>query len=57
MSHSRTCPDGYTCIQGYGPNPRNGLKNFDNFYYSLMVTFQVFCLDYWDDVYQTVNIF
>lgn len=53
-NQGRTCPFGYTCLRGIGQNPRHGTKHFDNFGFSMMLTFQIFTLDYWDDVYQTV---
>jgi hypothetical protein len=53
-NEGRTCPSGYVCLKGIGQNPRSGTKSFDNFGFSMILTFQVFCLDYWDDVYQTV---
>lgn len=52
-NEGRTCPSGYICLRGIGQNPRYGTKHFDNFGFSMMLTFQIFTLDYWDDVYQT----
>ncbi|CAF0755497.1 unnamed protein product [Brachionus calyciflorus] len=53
-NEGRSCPIDYTCLRGIGQNPRYGTKHFDNFGFSMMLTFQIFTLDYWDDVYQTV---
>ncbi len=53
----RTCPNGYTCLQGIGQNPNFGFTNFDNFGFSFAMMFQVFTLDYWNEVYQGVETF
>ncbi len=41
-------------MQGIGQNPRYGLQNFDNMGFSIMLTFQIFTLDHWDEIYQQV---
>lgn len=51
----RHCPVGYVCI-GVGPNPNHGYTNFDNFMWSMLTTFQLITLDYWENVYNIVSI-
>ena len=48
------CPNGYTCLPDMGPNPNNGITNFDSIMWSMITVFQMFTLDYWEDVYNMV---
>nr|CAD7432951.1 unnamed protein product [Timema monikensis] len=50
---ARHCPEGYFCIQ-VGENPNHGYTNFDNFLWSMLTTFQLITLDYWENVYNMV---
>ncbi|XP_065337432.1 sodium channel protein 60E isoform X5 [Cloeon dipterum] len=43
----------YVCIQ-FGENPNFGFTSFDNFLWSMLTTFQLITLDYWEDVYNKV---
>ncbi|OXU24164.1 hypothetical protein TSAR_009732, partial [Trichomalopsis sarcophagae] len=49
----RHCNESYTCLC-VGPNPNHGYTNFDNFLWSMLTTFQLITLDYWEDVYNKV---
>lgn len=51
---SRHCNESYTCLC-VGPNPNHGYTNFDNFLWSMLTTFQLITLDYWEDVYNKVG--
>ncbi|XP_025409766.1 sodium channel protein 60E-like isoform X2 [Sipha flava] len=53
VTGARHCPVGYVCI-GVGPNPNHGFTNFDNFLWSMLTTFQLITLDYWENVYNIV---
>lgn len=44
---------GYTCLC-VGENPNHGYTNFDNFMWSMLTTFQLITLDYWENVYNMV---
>lgn len=46
---------GYTCLC-IGNNPNHGYTNFDNFMWSMLTTFQLITLDYWENVYNMVSI-
>ncbi|XP_066996031.2 sodium channel protein 60E-like [Anabrus simplex] len=50
---ARHCPPGYFCVQ-VGENPNHGYTNFDNFLWSMLTTFQLITLDYWENVYNMV---
>lgn len=50
----RHCPMNYTCIR-VGENPNHGYTNFDNFLWSMLTTFQLITLDYWENVYNMVS--
>ncbi|EAT35621.1 AAEL012221-PA [Aedes aegypti] len=43
----------YTCLC-VGENPNHGYTNFDNFMWSMLTTFQLITLDYWENVYNMV---
>jgi len=38
-----------------GENPNHGYTNFDNFMWSMLTTFQLITLDYWENVYNMVG--
>jgi len=46
------CPEGTTCLQGFGPNPDYGYTNFDNFFYAYLCAFRLMTQDYWENLYQ-----
>ncbi|XP_049787947.1 sodium channel protein 60E-like [Schistocerca cancellata] len=50
---ARHCPAGYFCVQ-VGENPNHGYTSFDNFLWSMLTTFQLITLDYWENVYNMV---
>ncbi|XP_017892199.1 sodium channel protein 60E-like isoform X2 [Ceratina calcarata] len=50
---ARHCNESYVCLC-VGPNPNHGYTNFDNFLWSMLTTFQLITLDYWEDVYNKV---
>ncbi|XP_069952199.1 sodium channel protein para-like isoform X2 [Cherax quadricarinatus] len=51
---ARVCPTGFGCLPDVGDNPNYGFTNFDNFLWSMLTTFQLITLDYWEDVYNKV---
>ncbi|XP_073812240.1 na channel protein 60E [Musca autumnalis] len=53
LTGARHCPYGYTCLC-VGENPNHGYTNFDNFMWSMLTTFQLITLDYWENVYNMV---
>ncbi|XP_020294846.1 sodium channel protein 60E-like isoform X2 [Pseudomyrmex gracilis] len=53
VTGARHCNESYTCLC-VGPNPNYGYTNFDNFLWSMLTTFQLITLDYWEDVYNKV---
>eukprot|EP00102_Acyrthosiphon_pisum_P002928 XP_001944868.2 PREDICTED: sodium channel protein 60E-like [Acyrthosiphon pisum] len=56
VTGARHCPVGYVCL-GVGPNPNHGYTNFDNFLWSMLTTFQLITLDYWENVYNIIIFF
>ncbi|XP_034935360.1 sodium channel protein 60E-like isoform X2 [Chelonus insularis] len=50
---ARHCNESYICLC-VGPNPNHGYTNFDNFLWSMLTTFQLITLDFWEDVYNKV---
>lgn len=52
----RHCNESYTCLC-VGPNPNHGYTSFDNFLWSMLTTFQLITLDYWEDVYNKVSVY
>jgi hypothetical protein len=50
----RHCPSDFFCLQ-VGGNPNHGYTNFDNFLWSMLTTFQLITLDYWENVYNKVR--
>ncbi|XP_075980866.1 na channel protein 60E isoform X3 [Anticarsia gemmatalis] len=53
LTGARHCPPQWTCLC-VGPNPNHGYTNFDNFLWSMLTTFQLITLDYWENVYNMV---
>ncbi|XP_067630184.1 sodium channel protein 60E isoform X2 [Eurosta solidaginis] len=53
LTGARHCPTDYTCLC-VGENPNHGYTNFDNFMWSMLTTFQLITLDYWENVYNMV---
>ncbi|XP_074109974.1 sodium channel protein 60E isoform X2 [Cotesia typhae] len=53
VTGARHCKENYTCLC-VGPNPNHGYTNFDSFLWSMLTTFQLITLDYWEDVYNKV---
>ncbi|GBP17473.1 Sodium channel protein 60E [Eumeta japonica] len=54
LTGARHCPPRYTCLC-VGPNPNHGYTNFDNFLWSMLTTFQLITLDYWENVYNMLS--
>ncbi|ROT66504.1 putative sodium channel protein 60E [Penaeus vannamei] len=50
----RVCPKGWSCLPDVGDNPNFGYTSFDNFLWSMLTTFQLITLDFWEDVYNKV---
>ncbi|KAJ6635625.1 Sodium channel protein 60E [Pseudolycoriella hygida] len=53
LTGARHCPQNHTCLCT-GENPNHGYTNFDNFMWSMLTTFQLITLDYWENVYNMV---
>jgi hypothetical protein len=53
VTGARHCPPDYLCLQ-VGDNPNHGYTSFDNFLWSMLTTFQLITLDYWENVYNMV---
>ncbi|RZF45624.1 hypothetical protein LSTR_LSTR010575, partial [Laodelphax striatellus] len=53
MTGARHCPPGFVCLR-VGENPNHGYTSFDNFLWSMLTTFQLITLDYWENVYNMV---
>ena len=49
-----TCPENYTCFQGFGRNPNYGYTSFDTFGWSFLSAFRLMTQDFWEDIYQKV---
>lgn len=56
LTGARHCPPNFTCLC-VGENPNHGYTNFDNFLWSMLTTFQLITLDYWENVYNMVRQF
>jgi voltage-gated cation channel len=54
LTGARHCPPTHTCLR-VGDNPNHGYTNFDNFMWSMLTTFQLITLDYWENVYNMVR--
>ena len=50
----RTCPTNYTCLPDAGPNPDFGYTNFDHMGWSLVMSFQLLTMDFWENIYNKV---
>ncbi|XP_066904493.1 sodium channel protein para isoform X5 [Halyomorpha halys] len=48
------CRPGYTCLQGFGPNPNYGYTSFDSFGWALLSAFRLMTQDYWENLYQLI---
>ena len=46
------CPDGFSCMKGYGPNPNYGYTSFDHFLAAYLTAFRIMTQDYWENLYQ-----
>merc|ERR1719382_899787 len=46
------CPAGYTCRDGFGPNPNYGYTSFDNFFTAYLCAFRLMTQDFWENLYQ-----
>ena len=61
------CPDGFTCRDGFGPNPNYGwalessilsktslfrYTSFDNFFTAYLCAFRLMTQDFWENLYQ-----
>ncbi|CAG9835407.1 unnamed protein product [Diabrotica balteata] len=55
VTGSRHCPPTHTCLCT-GGNPNHGYTSFDNFLWSMLTTFQLITLDYWENVYNMFTI-
>ncbi|XP_022913809.1 sodium channel protein 60E isoform X3 [Onthophagus taurus] len=53
VTGSRHCPLTHICLC-VGENPNHGYTSFDNFLWSMLTTFQLITLDYWENVYNMV---
>ncbi|XP_035702487.1 sodium channel protein 60E isoform X2 [Folsomia candida] len=53
-SGTRWCPTGFVCLGMRGENPDDGWSSFDNFFASMLTTFQLITLDYWERIYDLV---
>lgn len=55
MTLFRTCPVNYTCLPDAGPNPDFGYTNFDHMGWSLVMSFQLLTMDFWENIYNKVR--
>ncbi|KAG5676938.1 hypothetical protein PVAND_006734 [Polypedilum vanderplanki] len=53
LTGAQHCEKGYTCLC-VGENPNHGYTNFDNFMWSMLTTFQLITLDYWENTYNMI---
>ncbi|KAL9954360.1 hypothetical protein ACROYT_G041885 [Oculina patagonica] len=51
---ARTCPVNYTCLPDAGPNPDFGYTNFDHMGWSLVMSFQLLTMDFWENIYNKI---
>ena len=51
----RNCPDGFSCLQGFGDNPNHGYTTFDTFGFSLLSVFRLITRDFVGDLYMKVT--
>ena len=45
----------YTCLPNAGPNPDFGYTNFDHMGWSLVMSFQLLTMDFWENIYDKVG--
>ena len=53
-SGAGTCPNNFTCIQGFGRNPNYGYTSFDTFGWAFLSAFRLMTQDFWEELYQSV---
>lgn len=53
VTGAQHCYENFTCLR-VGENPNHGYTSFDNFMWSMLTTFQLITLDYWENVYNMV---
>lgn len=46
------CPEGTTCMEGFGPNPDRGYTSFDTFGSAYLCAFRLMTQDFWENLYQ-----
>ncbi|XP_076443926.1 sodium channel protein 1 brain-like [Babylonia areolata] len=51
---SGRCQLNFTCQGNVGENPNFGFMNFDNVYWSALITFQLMTIDFWENAYRKV---
>ncbi|PFX17439.1 Sodium channel protein type 4 subunit alpha B [Stylophora pistillata] len=44
----------YTCLPDAGPNPDFGYTNFDHMGWSLVLSFQLLTMDFWENIYNKI---
>lgn len=54
LGSCRSCPVNYTCLPDAGPNPDHGYTNFDHMGWSLVMSFQILTMDFWENIYNKV---
>ena len=45
----------YTCLPDVGENPDFGYTNFDHMGWSLVMSFQLLTMDFWENIYNKVD--
>lgn len=53
LTGAQHCMSDYTCLC-IGENPNHGYTSFDNFMWSMLTTFQLITLDYWENTYNMI---
>ncbi|CAG7833557.1 unnamed protein product [Allacma fusca] len=53
-SWSRQCEEGYVCLGNMGSNYDHGWTSFDTFFSSMLSTFQLITLDFWERLYDLI---
>ncbi|XP_021949266.2 sodium channel protein para isoform X3 [Folsomia candida] len=48
------CPENYTCLQGFGPNPNYNYTSFDSFGWAFLSAFRLMTQDFWESLYQQI---
>lgn len=54
-SGARHCPEDYTCLPNLNKNPDYGWTSFDSFFESMLSTYQLVTLDYWERLFDLVS--